>query len=147
MGATSEQTTLRPRPLELLVYVGQQVRLNRKQLEDDAAGRFYGQTQGLFTAAALHGEFAAVWNRGATELESLNKVERERVVNWEIGAIFLMAQWHAQQREGLLGEHFIRSFEWTFTGLGQRESFREAWTFCKGSFDDSFQEYAGRYLE
>jgi len=130
-----------------LIYVGQQVRLNRKQLEDDAAGRFYGQSSGLFTNAALNGDFAAVWNRGATELNSLNKVERERVVNWEIGVIFHMAQSYAQQRKGLLPKHFTRSFEWTFTGLGQRESFREAWTFCKGSFDDSFQDYAGRYLE
>lgn len=130
-----------------LIYVGQQVRLNRKQLQGEAAGRFFGKTQEVFSNAALHGDFAAVWSRGATELDSLNKVERERVVNWEIGVIFLMAQSYAQQREGLLGEHFIRSFEWTFTGLGQRESFREAWTFCKGSFDDSFQKYAGRYLE
>lgn len=33
MGATSEQTTLRPRPLELLVYVGQQVRAYPLPLE------------------------------------------------------------------------------------------------------------------
>jgi len=130
-----------------LVYVGQQVRLNRKQLQEDAAARYYEKVSGLFSNAALNRNFAEVWNSAEVDLNSLDKVDRQRAVNWEVGVIYLLSQWYAQQRGGLLPKHFVTNFEWTFTGLGQRESFREAWTFCKGGLDDSFQKYAGKYLE
>ena len=129
-----------------LVYVGQQVRLNRDQLRADAASRMAERTQELWSGAALDRDFAEVWHKGAVDLDALDEVDRERVINWEIGVIYLLGHWYTQHRQGLMPAHILRTYEWTLTGVGQRQAFREAWRVSKDNFDDSFQQYLGNYI-
>lgn len=130
-----------------LVYVGLQIRQNRQQMQADAASRYYEWADAVFSRVALNRDFAEIWNKGESDFDSLDPVSRQRVINHEIGTIYMWAQWYLLMKQGLLPGHVDQAFEWALATTGGRQSKRKAWEISKSAFDESFREFAGRYLE
>lgn len=130
-----------------LVYVGLQIRQNRRQMQADAAGRYYEWADAVFSRVALSRDFAEIWSKAASELDSLDPVSRERVVSHEIGTLYMWAQWHSLMRDKMLPAHADQAFEWVLQRTAMRQSKREAWKISKFAFDERFRAFAGRYLD
>lgn len=130
-----------------LLYVAQQVRLNREQLQSDAASRYYEKIYDVFKSVALDREFADIWRKGADELDSLDDTDRLRATLWEVAALNLWAQWYSEMRQNLLPRDVDTVFRSFINNVGDRQAVREAWKLYKNMFDDSFQQYMGRFLD
>jgi hypothetical protein len=130
-----------------LLYVGKQVQLNREQLQSDAEGRYYLWIDQVFSRIALDREFAEVWNRGSRQLDDMNAIDRERVVNHEIGALYMWQQFHLMMKRGMLDPHVEDALDWALKGVGNRPAMREAWKAAKPAFSKSFQQRCSQFLE
>lgn len=130
-----------------LLYVGKQVQLNREQLKAGAEGQYYAWADHVFSRISLDRDFAEVWNKGATGLADLDEVDRERIVNHEIGALYMWHQFYLMLQKGVLPSHVEAAFDWSLRGIGNRQSMREAWKVAKPGFDESFRQFVSEYLE
>lgn len=129
-----------------LIYVGKQLQLNREQLRADAESRYYAWVDQAFSRIALDRAFAEVWNRG-NALHELDEVDRERLINHEIGALYMWQQFHWMMERGALPHHSKDALEWALKGVGSRQAMREAWRVAKPGFAPSFQERLSPYLD
>lgn len=130
-----------------LLYVGKQVQLNREQLQADAEGRYYTWVDQVFSRISLDRHFAELWNKGTAKMSDVDDVDKQRIVNHEIGALYMWQQFHLMIERGVLPPHANSALEWSLKGIGSRQAMREAWKAAKASFAPSFRERCAPYLD
>ena len=130
-----------------LVYVARQLRLNTEQVRIDAATNYSLWVDQIFSRTATDREFAQVWQKGGSDFASLDEVDKARILNHEIGALFMQSHFFALLQSHALPEHIWHRQLWTLKQISRRQSVREAWKIYKDSFEKSFQETCGRYME
>ena len=130
-----------------LIYVGKQLRQNTNQMQIDAATNYSLWVDEIFSRTSTEREFSGVWQKGGSDFGSLDDIDKGRVINHEIGALFMQAHFFALMQANALPEHIWHRQLWTLKNVSRRQSVREAWKIYKDSFESSFQEFMAPFVE
>ena len=125
-----------------LIYVAQQLRQNTQMMRSRASGERVQRDAELSLMVSGSGEFAEIWLKGRSEFESLNEVERIRLIFHSRTAI---VHWHNMfnlRTENLLSDADWNELVWLIEHLIRgRQDTLEAWKMFKGSFEEPFQKF------
>ena len=125
-----------------LIYVAQQLRQNTQMMRSRASGERVQRDTELSGMVSGSGEFAEIWLKGRTDFESLNEVERIRLIFHSRSAIL---HWHNMfnlRTQNLLSDSDWNELVWLIEHLIRgRQDTLEAWKMFKGSFEEPFQKF------
>lgn len=125
-----------------LIYVAQQLRQNTQMMRSSASAERVQRDAELSGQVSNSPEFAALWLKGGAEFESLNEVERLRLVFHSRAAI---VHWHNMfdmRQQSLLSDSDWSEMVWLIENvLRGRQDTLAAWEMFKGSFDEQFRKF------
>jgi len=130
-----------------LIYVGKQVRQNTKQMETNSALAQVQWSNNIQSVLLSNRDGAECWVKGGTDLRSLDEVDQQRIIQFEIGAIVMISQSFEMWQQNLLPDERWKINVHVFSHLAKRESIREAWNITKDGFSKPFRDYMRQYLE
>jgi len=130
-----------------LIYVGKQLRQNTEQMRTNAAIVNAQWVSNIQATLLNNRDGAECWVKGGTDFNSLDEVDKQRIIQFEIGAITMIAEQYDLWKQKVLPDE-----RWKFQShfqkhIGQRQSVREAWKLSKDGFPDSFQDWMRPYVE
>lgn len=129
-----------------LIYVARQLRQNTAMMRASASAERVERDAELSFRLVDHPEFAEIWVRAHSDLESLGEVERTRLIFFSRTAI---VHWHNMFRlreQGLLPDADWEELKWLIRLVGVRQDTRAAWHMFRESFEDSFQAFMDAQL-
>jgi hypothetical protein len=130
-----------------LVYVAIQLRQNTATMHVRASGARVQHDAELNSKVSDSPEFAAIWLKGRAAFESLDEVERIRLIFFNRSAI---VQWHNMFRlraQKLLPDDDWNEMVWCIQHLaGQRQDAHAAWKIFRDSFGDPFRKFMDTQL-
>ncbi len=124
-----------------LVYVAQQLRQNTDMMRVNASSERVQRDTDIITSIIESREVAEYWMKGATEFDSLDETDRQRLMIYERQAI---SHWHNMfglHAQNLLPDSDWYELTWIIREIGRRQSVRESWSIFKDSFRKPFQEF------
>ena len=130
-----------------LIYVAQQLHQNTDMMRVGNAQHFVDFNIRLVGPIVANRELADLWIKGGSDFETLDSIDKQRLVMFEWQAI---AGWHNffnLRQKHLMSDEQWHEVVWVFENIGQRQAVRAAWTTFKGGYDKSFQEFMAQYLE
>lgn len=130
-----------------LIYVAQQLHQNTDMMRVGNAQHFVDFNISLVGPIVANRELADLWVKGGSDFETLDPIDKQRIVMLEWQAI---AGWHNffnLRQKHLMSDEQWHEVVWVFEHIGQRQSVREAWKTFKSGYGKSFQEYMAQYLE
>jgi hypothetical protein len=129
-----------------LIYVGKQLRQNTDVMRLNAAGSYVNLQERLCGEVANNRELAEYWLKGASEFDSLDEVDKQRVLLFEWRAITAWNQLFQLRQDGLMPESQWNELLWAIRNFGRRQSAREAWQVFKDAFGRPFQDFVSEYM-
>jgi len=129
-----------------LIYVARQLRQNTAMMRASASAERVERDAELSFRLVDHPEFAEVWVRAHSDLESLGDVDRTRLIFFSRTAI---VHWHNMFRlreRGLLPDGDWEELKWLIRFVGLRQDTRAAWHMFGESLEDSFQAFMDAQL-
>jgi hypothetical protein len=129
-----------------LVYVGRQVQQNTETMRQNAAGYYLGLQERLCGEVASSREFAQQWVKAAKHFDSLDEVDKQRVMLFEWRAFTGWNQLFQLRQNGLVPESQWHELLWSIKSFGSRQSAEQAWSLFKGAFEQPFQDFVSRQM-
>jgi hypothetical protein len=129
-----------------LVYVGRQVKQNTETMRQNAAGYYLGLQERLCGEVASSREFAQQWLKAATDFDSLDDVDKQRVLLFEWRAFTGWNQLFQLRQNGLVPDSQWNELLWSMKNFGGRKSAGQAWSVFKGAFEPRFQDFVSRHM-
>jgi len=133
--------------LASLLYVGRQVQQNTLQMRVAASSDRLQMFLQFWFKIAGDREFAALWNKGDSELSTLDEVDQLRILSFETAGLTVWSQFFDLHQAQLLSDDKWKEQLRDIETIGQRESVRTAWEFNKSRFSQSFQQFMSKYAE
>lgn len=130
-----------------LIYVARELRHNTRAMLVANADHFVDFNFHLNTPFATNREFAEIWVKGESDFDSLDVVDRQRLVIWEFQAIAAWSNFFNLRQQGLISNEQWAELVGTFTGFGRRQSVREAWKTFKNGYTPAFRDFMSQYME
>ena len=130
-----------------LVYVARELRQNTNQTRIAVAGSQVAITRHMVSPIIQDRKLAELWVKGASEFDSLDEVDQQRLILFEWQAIDAWNNSFQLHRQGLLSDQEWRYQKWVYKNIGKRQAIREAWQVFKESYEEPFQDFMAEYLE
>jgi hypothetical protein len=130
-----------------LIYVGRQLRQNTQIMRQNAAGYYLNLQERLCGEVATNRELAEYWLKGATEFDSLDAVDKQRIMLFEWRAMTGWNQLFQLRQDGLVPDSQWNELLWSVKNFGARQSAREAWSVFKDAFGEPFQDFVSRQID
>ncbi len=125
-----------------LIYVAKQLGQNAAMMRVNASHERVQRDHELSSTISSSQEFAELWARGASDFESLDEIEKIRLIFFERGALLHWHHMFALRAQNLLSDANWRELLWLIRNLGgRREAILESWRMFKDSFEEPFQEF------
>jgi hypothetical protein len=133
--------------LVTFVYLALQVKQGNEIARDSASQQWTAFNFTLAGDVVDDRALAEIWIRGGEDFDSLDSVDRQRMVLFEWRALELWHHTFHQHRRGVLPEDQWAKIEAIFKGpIGRRQSVKEAWRAFRPTYDADFQELVDPYL-
>ena len=130
-----------------LIYVGKQLQQNTKQMENNASLAHVQWTSNIQSFLLSNRDSAECWVKGGTDFKSLDEVDKQRIIQFELGAIIVLSELFELWQQNLLPDERWKLQTQVLKHIGQRQSVREVWKMMKDSFNKPFQDCMCQYLE
>ena len=130
-----------------LIYVAQQLHQNTDMMRVGNAQHFVDFNISLVGPIVANRELADLWIKGGSDFETLDPIDKQRVVMLEWQAIAGWYNFFNLRQKHLMSDEQWHEVIWIFENIGRRQAVREAWETFKGGYDKSFQEFMAQYLE
>ena len=130
-----------------LIYLARELRQNTNAIRVSSSDNFVEFNFKLNSAVAMNREFAELWMKGMSDFDSLDAVEKQRLVMFDFQAIAGWHNWFNQRQEKLISDAHWIELTGTFEIFGQRQAIREAWKMFKHIYKEPYQEFMAQYLE
>ena len=130
-----------------LIYVAQQLHQNTDMMRVGNAQHFVDFNISLVGPIVANRELADLWIKGGSDFETLDPIDKQRVVMLEWQAIAGWYNFFNLRQKHLMSDEQWHEVIWVFENIGRRQAVREAWKTFKGGYDKSFQEFMVQYLE
>jgi len=124
-----------------LVYVAQQVRQNTNMMRVNAASEWLQRDYDIAASIIDSREFAEIWVKGGLEFESLDAVDKQRLLVFERRPFGLWHELFNLHKQNLLPDATWYEHAWVIRNLGNRQSTREAWRVFQDAYEKPFQEF------
>lgn len=129
-----------------LIYVGKQLRQNTEQMRTSAAIVNAQWVSSIQATLLNNRESGECWVKGGSDFNSLDEVDQQRILQFEIGAFTMLAEQFDLWQQGLLPDE-----RWKFQNhfqnhIGQRQSVRAAWKIARDGFPEPFQDWMDPYM-
>ncbi len=124
-----------------LVYVAQQLRQNTNMMRVNAASEWLQRDYDIAASILDSREFAEIWVKSGLEFESLDAVDKQRMLIFERRAFGLWHELFSLREQNLLPDAPWQEHAWVIQNLGNRQSTREAWRVFHDSYEKPFQEF------
>ena len=129
-----------------LVYVGRQLKQNTEIMRQNAAGYYLGLQERLCGEVANNRELAEYWVKGESEFDSLDEVDRQRMMLFEWRAFTGWNQLFQLRQDGLVPDSQWHELLWSVKNFGRRQSAAESWVVFKGAFGKPFQDFVSKHM-
>jgi len=130
-----------------LVYVARELRQNTNAIRVSNADNYTDFYFKLNTPVATDRQFADLWAKGESEFDSLDSVDKQRLVIWEFQALAGWSKYFNLRQQALISDAQWIELVGTFAHFGQRQSVREAWRMFKGIYDQPYRDFMAKYFE
>ena len=130
-----------------LVYVAKEVNQNTNVLKLNNSSEFIRWNTGMAESIATQREVGETWLKGETDFDSLDEVDKRRMILFEWRAISAWNHYFHLHQNNLIEEHLWKELLWVFENIGRRQSVKESWKFFKSAYDEPYQNFMGQYLE
>ncbi len=124
-----------------LIYVAQQLRQNIDMMRVNASSERVQRDTDIITSIIESREVAEYWMKGATEFDSLDETDRQRLVLFERRAILHWHNMFGLHVQNLVPDSDWHELQWVIRNIGRRQAVRESWNIFKDSFQKPFQEF------
>ena len=124
-----------------LVYVAQQLRQNTDMMRVNASSERVDRDTDIVKSIVESREVAEYWMKGATEFNSLDETDRQRLIFFERRAILHWHNMFGLHAQNLVPDSDWYELTWIIRNIGRRQSVRESWSIFKDSFRKPFQEF------
>jgi hypothetical protein len=124
-----------------LIYVAQQMRQNTNMMRSNAASEFLERDFNVVTSMIESREVGELWVKGERDFESLDQVDRHRILMFERRALDL---WHHEfnmRVQGLFPDYKWENQKWLIQNIGRRQAIREAWRVFGQGYEPAYQEF------
>ena len=124
-----------------MIYVARQLRQTNTMMRVNAASERLERDYDIVEPIIGSRELAEIWLKGASEFETLNPADQQRLLFLERRALML---WHHQyllRQQGLMPDASWHETIWIIRTLGRRQVIREAWRMFGEGFEKEFQEF------
>ncbi len=92
-------------------------------------------------------ELAECWAKGSSDFDSLDDVDKQRLICLEGAAINSWHQLFHLRQHGLLSDERWNYQLWVVRHIGQRQAMREAWKQFEDAYDEPFREFMDEHLK
>ena len=130
-----------------LVYLAMQVRQNTDMMSVGNAQHFVDFNISLVGPIVTNRELADLWIKGDSDFETLDPIDKQRIVMFEWQAIAGWYNFFNLRQQRLVSDEQWHEVVWIFENIGRRQAVREAWKTFKGGYDKPFQDFMAQYLE
>ena len=124
-----------------LIYVAQQMRQNTNMMRSNAASEFLERDFEVASSLIESREVGELWAKGERDFESLDPVDKHRILMFERRALDL---WHHEfnmRIQGLFPDYKWENQKWLIQNIGRRQSVREAWRVFGEGYEPGYQEF------
>ena len=129
-----------------LVYVGRQLRQTTETMRQGAAGYYLNVQDRLCGEVANSRDLAECWLKGASDFDSLDAVDKHRVILFEQRAIAAWNQLVLLRQDGLVPDSQWQELIWSVKHFGARQSAQASWQVSKDSFGKAFQDFIAEHM-
>jgi len=128
-----------------LIYLAMQIRQNSDLIKVNGAAINLQVSNSMVTTITCSRENAEYWLKGDSAFESLDEVDRVRLIFHESIGIISWNYAFELRQSNLLSDAWHR-IQWQIQTVSHRQSVREAWQWCKGGFGQPFQDFINKNL-
>ena len=124
-----------------LIYVARQLNQTTIMMRVGASGERIQRDTDIINSVIHSREIAEFWMKGATEFESLDDVDKQRLIFFERRAILHWHNMFGLRAQELVPDSDWIEMKWIIQNIGRRQSIRESWKVFRGSFQAPFQNF------
>ena len=124
-----------------LIYVAQQVRQNTSMMRSAAASGYVELDFNVSNSMIENRDVGEIWVKGDRDFDSLDEIDRARILVFERRALELWQHCYYMREEGLFPDFKWEQQKWIIRNFGRRQSVRAAWKAFGPGYSKSFQEY------
>ncbi len=129
-----------------LVYVARRVGQNTAMMRVKAASERLQREYDIAAPMIGSREIAEIWLKAATEFDSLDDIDKERMMVYERRAIALWHHVYVLRQQRLYADAEWHEAKWMIRKFGQRQANREAWRVVKEAFEKPFQVFVDNQI-
>jgi hypothetical protein len=130
-----------------LIYVAQQLHQNTDMMSVGNAQHMVDFNISLVSPVVANRDLADLWMKGGSDFETLDPIDRQRIVMFEWQAIVGWYNFFNLRQKNLVSDEQWREVTWIIENIGRRQAVREAWKTFKGGYGQPFQDFMAQYLE
>lgn len=130
-----------------LVYVGKQLHQTYASMRVSAATAHAQWVFDIHFSFLGSRELAECWVKGNVDFDSLDEVDKQRLIWLEAAAINSWHQlFHLRQHQLLSDDRWYYQL-WVIRHIGQRQAMQEAWKQFEDAYDQPFREFMDKHLK
>jgi hypothetical protein len=130
-----------------LLYVARQLRQNTDAIRVSNADNYTDFYFKLNTPVATDRQFADLWAKGESQFDTLDPVDKQRLVVWEFQALAGWSKYFQLRQRSLITDAQWEEIVGTLGYFGQRQSMREAWRMFRGIYSPGYRQFMAKYFE
>lgn len=124
-----------------LIYVARQLGQTTAIMRVNASGERLQRDTDIANSIIHSREVAEYWVKGATELDSLDDTDRQRLMFFERRAIMHWHNMFGLHAQNLVPDSDWQELKWVIQNIGRRQAVRESWKIFKVAYQKPFQEF------
>ncbi len=124
-----------------LIYVARQLGQTTAIMRVNASGERLQRDTDIANSIIHSREVAEYWVKGATELDSLDETDRQRLMFFERRAIMHWHNMFGLHAQNLVPDSDWQELKWVIQNIGRRQAVRESWRIFKVAYQKPFQEF------
>ena len=129
-----------------LIYVARQLVQNTRMMRASVSNERVARDFDLSGAVFNSREFAEIWCKARSGLDTLDEIDQIRVVMHARSALKHWQNMFALRQQNLVTDGDWNELLWLIPHFGDYQSTRTAWTMFRESFDRPFQDFIDRQL-
>lgn len=124
-----------------LIYVARQIRQTTDMMRVGASNERIQRDTDIVNSLVHSREVAEYWMKGATQFDSLDEVDKQRLIFFERRAILHWHNMFGLHEQNLVPEADWHELKWIIRNIGRRQSVRASWRIFKDSYEKPFQQF------
>ena len=124
-----------------LIYLARQIRQSTAMMQVSVSSERLQRETDIVNDIVRSREVAEYWAKGAAEFESLDEVDKQRMIFFERRALLHWHSMYGLRQQNLVSDADWHELKWVIRNIGFRQSIRASWAAFREGYEDSFQNF------